>query len=216
MSGLSNIPLKSAVSFYVFLPTIVCDPELGIAATACIDFVSTSPAQPDGQPVAFSELETLYEINNIANPGAVFGALIDLGDARFRPFIQRVRSARTEDEINSAARTFSGYAKHGAIAFWLDWAEELINDSGSGLFGAVASALTIIGSRCRDDMVADAERDYPSANVRVLRKWSKKEYAQLIAPRLYALEAKELTPKTFSHVLRSWGLTPRAAKEDWV
>jgi hypothetical protein len=213
MSGLSRMPPNSGVSFYVFLPSIVCDPVDGIASTACIDFVSTSPAEPNGQPRALSELENLYRMNSIANPGAVFGALIDLGDARFRRCIEQIKSSRTEAELNAAARIFSGYAKHGAITFWLDWAEQLINHSGSGLFGTVASALAIIGSRCYEDLVTDTERDFPNG-IRVLRKWSKKEYAQLIAPRLYALEQQEIPPKTFSKVLECWGLTPNAAKED--
>jgi hypothetical protein len=140
--------------------------------------------------------------------------LIDLGDARFRPFIEQLRAERANEEVRVAATIFSGFAKHDAITLWLDWAEELINVSGTGLFGSVASAIAIIGSRCRGDVVTEVQRDYPEGGPRILRRWTKQEYAHLIAPRLYELEAQEDAPKTFSQVLQCWDLPPRAAVKD--
>jgi hypothetical protein len=36
------------------------------------------------------------------------------------------------------------------------------------------------------------------------------EYAELLAPELYAIEAAETAPRLFSDVLRKWGLKPQA------
>jgi hypothetical protein len=104
------------------------------------------------------------------------------------------------------------------IRFWLDWAEELMPLAGEAdaddRIGSIASALARIRKGALVPTVVRAERLYPAHHhecpVRAIESWTLEESADRIAPRLYALEADEPPPKVFSHVLKIWGLVPKA------
>jgi hypothetical protein len=87
-------------------------------------------------------------------------------------------------------------------------------------FGSAASALVLQKRRAEIDVVQDIKRNYPAhrseAPIEILREWKFSDYAAMIAPQLYALEAAEAPPKLFSYVLQEWGFEPRADESDRV
>jgi hypothetical protein len=209
-------------AFYAFIPVVVHEPQAPIAATATIDFVSMSPMMPEGKPAGFYEAVTLLRNGTPESPGGVFGGLVSLGDERFRPDLDSLKSHISARDVQAAARCESESAKDAQIRFWLEWAEELMPLAGDydtdHKIGSVASALARIRKRILAPTVIRAERLFPAHHydspVKVLESWSVDEYARLIAPRLYALEDDEPPPKAFSTVLEIWGLSPRARKCD--
>jgi hypothetical protein len=207
---------KHGLSSSLYLPVLVCDPDEGVASTAAIDMVAVSEPRQDGLPDALTELEPLFRGNSLANPGAVFGGLVIIGDARFRSTLEGLKGLLTNEEVQTAARIRTGFTAHAQVEFWLSWAEELVNDrspTAEADFGSVASALALQARDNKPRKVVQSERRYPSykheSPIVVIARWSIEEYAAKIAPRLYALEAAEAEPRLFSTVLRVWGLIPR-------
>ncbi|MBK9520202.1 MAG: hypothetical protein IPO13_00910 [Rhodocyclaceae bacterium] len=204
----------SAKAFY---PILIREPDMGVASTATINFLSCSPAGDDGLPLALGTLEYFFESGAIENPGAVFGAVICMGDRALWPFIDAMRIHLTAPQVNVAARVYTPFLQHWAIQYWLRWAGELVGlpDSDSEkMFGS--TCLNLAGSRAdtQNDGIAESRRHYPCFEfeypVEHLKVWSLADYATEIAEELYELERREPPPKLMSDVLRTWGLPPRA------
>ena len=200
----------------VFLPFLVHDPDASVASMAAIDFVSESP-YVDGELYAVRELRTLFKSESLANRGAVFGGIVAIGDAELEPFLEEVRGLLSPDEIVQATRPHSHFLKHFTIQLCLRYCEELVDqkdEASQRNFGSWASALALCLQYDQTKIVRDAKRNFPCAGsaqpITILKTWPLREYAELIAPRLYALEAAEKAPRLFSDVLRAWGLEPSA------
>lgn len=204
-----------------FLPILVCEPTFEIVTDATIDFVSCSPWTADGELYAFTELTALFKQGTLENPGAVFGALVAMGDSRFLPVLSELRTHLSADQIRIAAQVHTTFVQHHAVQYWLAWAEELSGATGrddQANFGSCASALVSCLRLDAHGHVFETERDIPCIGKEVpviqRRAWNLTEYADLIGSRLYALEAAEAPPKIFSAVLRAWGLMPKAELGD--
>ena len=216
-----DIACQSDLPPPIYIPVLAFDPDDIVVSEAVIDMVMISEPLPDGSPAAFAELEPMFRKRTIQNRGAAFGGLVALGDARFRPLLERVKLLLTLDELRVAARTRTASVTDAQVRFWLDWAEELVNDhspEGEAAFGLVASALVILPRDNRTHEVVDAERRYPGQRqqhaVVIQRSWTTAEYAQLIAKRLHALSEAEAEPKVFLTVLQQWGLGVAGAESE--
>lgn len=217
LQSVASVAEENRLNPCTMLPLLVCDSNPTVVATACIDYVSLSKADESGLPRVFAELDTLFQKRTFENPGGVLGGLVELGDIRFNAQIIRWAKRLTEGDIEVAIQCRTGFVKHGAVMFWLQWAEELIRENNSdkrGLLGLAAAAISNMARRNTDGVVRDAERVLPaysaSNGVVEKRRWTKEDYAQFIADRLYSCEQEEQPPKVFSSVLRAWGLQPRA------
>ena len=197
----------------VVLPAVVCEPEETVAGSAAIAFVMLSDLSEGNVPATFAEIEKLLARSVCTNPGAVFGAVVALGDARFESTLERWRKFLKAPAVQVAARINTGVVTDAAVRFWLGWAESLAaesDDQSQDIFGSVASALALLARNNKSKRVVDVRRHLPctaySDAVEVLQEWTVQQYAEIVAPRFYALEASEESPKVFSTVIELWGL----------
>jgi len=199
------------------LPPLVCDDDPWVVSTAMLDYIALSHAEPDGLPWEFSELDNLFRKGTFASPGGALGGIITSGDRRFHSKLHEWKHYLSKDDIRAATNCRTPFITHGEIVFWLNWAEELVDNrhpQAESILGLVASAVGLLGKHNPHDLVQDVERRFPAYGVKdtvvVIQSWDRAAYAKEIADRLYRLEAAEAAPKVFSAVLRAWGLQPRA------
>ena len=204
----------------VFLPFLVLDDSVPITTKAAIDFVSSSDYL-NGELYAFTELRNLFTHSTLANRAAVFGALVAMGDQEVLKFLEELRPMLSTEEVRQAARVHTQFPQHHAIQFWLQWAKQLVNSSNDDdqrTFGSCASALILVLEHDIVGRVSAGKRNFPCQKsplaITVEQEWSLDEYAETLAPELYAIEAAEAAPRLFSDVLRKWGLKPRAPVMD--
>lgn len=200
----------------VFLPFLVLDEDVPITTKAAIDFVSSSD-YVNGELYAFGELRNLFSRSTLANRAAVFGALVAMGDEEVLAFLEELRPQLNADEVREAARVHTQFPQHRAIQYWLRWAKDLVsspNDDDQRNFGSCASALILVLEHDIVGRVSAGKRNFPCHKapqaITREREWSIDEYAEFLAPDLYAIEAAESAPRLFSDVLRKWGLKPQA------
>lgn len=200
----------------VFLPFLVLDEDVPITTKAAIDFVSSSE-YVNGELYAFGELRNLFAQSTLANRAAVFGALVAMGDEEVLAFLEELRVQLTADEVREAARVHTQFPQHRSIQFWLRWAKDLVkspNDDDQRNFGSCASALILVLEHDIVGRVSAGKRNFPCQKspsaITIEQEWSLDEYAEMLAPELYVIEAAEASPKLFSDVLRKWGLKPQA------
>jgi hypothetical protein len=204
----------------VFLPFLVLDNSVPITTKAAIDFVSSSD-YVNGELYAFGELRNLFIRSTLANRAAVFGALVAMGDQEVLKFLEELRPTMGTEEVRQAARVHTQFPQHHAIQFWLQWAKQLVNSSNDDdqrTFGSCASALILVLEHDIVGRVSAGKRNFPCQKspsaITIEQEWSLDEYAEMLAPELYAIEASEAAPRLFSDVLRKWGLKPRAPVMD--
>ena len=200
----------------VFLPFLVLDDTVPITTKAAIDFVSSSD-YVNGELYAFGELRNLFTRSTLANRAAVFGALVAMGDQEVLKFLEELRPMMSTEEVRQAARVHTQFPQHHAIQFWLQWAKQLVNSSNDDdqrIFGSCASALILVLEHNIVGRVSAGKRNFPCQKspsaITIEQEWSLDEYAEMLAPELYAVEAAEAAPRLFSDVLRKWGLKPQA------
>ena len=200
----------------VFLPFLVLDDAVPITTKAAIDFVSSSD-YVNGELYAFGELRNLFTRSTLANRAAVFGALVAMGDQEVLKFLEELQPTMSTEEVRQAAHVHTQFPQHHAIQFWLRWAKQLVNspnDDDQRSFGSCASALILVLEHDVIGRVSAGKRNFPCQKspsaITIEHEWSLDEYAEMLAPELYAIEAAEAAPKLFSDVLRKWGLKPEA------
>ncbi len=93
------------------------------------------------------------------------------------------------------------------------WAKDLVsspNDDDQRNFGSCSSALILVLEHDIVGRVSAGKRNFPCHKtpqaITREREWSIDEYAEFLAPDLYAIEAVESAPRLFSDVLRKWGV----------
>jgi hypothetical protein len=199
------------------LPPLLCDDDAWVVATAMLDYVALCHPDPEGLPLEFSGLDSFFSKGTFESPGGAIGGLITCGDRRFHPHLRDWRQYLNKDEIRAATNCRTPFITHGEIVFWLDWAEELVEQrdpQAESILGLVASAVSMLGENNPHDIIKDVERRFPAYGVKdtvvEIQSWDRPTYAREVADRLYRLEAAEAAPKVFSAVLRAWGLQPRA------
>jgi hypothetical protein len=204
----------------VFLPFLVLDKAVPLTTKAAIDFVSASD-YVNGELYAFGELRNLFSRSTLANRAAVFGALVAMGDQEVMKFLEELRPLMSAEEVRQAARVHTQFPQHQAIQFWLKWAKQLVNstnDDDQRNFGSCASALILVLEHDIVGRVSAGKRNFPCQKsqkaITIEQEWSLDEYAEVLAPEFYAIEAAEAAPRLFSDVLRTWGLKPRAPVMD--
>jgi len=195
----------------------VCDDDPWVVSTAMLDYIALSHAEPDGLPFEFSELDNLFRKGTFASPGGALGGIISSGDRRFHSKLHEWKHYLSNDDVRAATNCRTPFITHGEIVFWLDWAEELVDQRdplSESILGLAASAVGLLGKNNPYDVIKDVERRFPAYGVEdtvvEIQSWDRANYANEIADRLYLLEAGEAPPKVFSAVLRAWGLQPRA------
>jgi len=156
----------------------------------------------------------LIKSSRVKNPGAIFGALLHLGDPRLCKLLWPVRELLNKEAVQEAIHCSTGFIYTNTIDFLIAWLEE-VAISNESLFGILAAGLGKEIKLNKTDNAFAGERPFPfpkdDKDVRKLidsRSILLADYIKTIAPNLYQLEAKEPPPKIMPHVLQAWGLEP--------
>ena len=194
-----------------FLPFIILDPDRKLVSKATIDIISESPSV-DGKLLAFHELEGLFQRRNIKCPGAVFGALICMGDAKTIDFAKNIIQFVEIDDWPDACVTQTTTLHHLSIQFWIEMALEKVqsqDEFSEKILCACAAALITMLRFSDSGNVFHQKRFFPAYDyeepIVILKKWSRAEYKQLIWKDLEAILERERHPKIFHDVLEAWG-----------
>ncbi len=202
-------------------PFVLFERETAIVSSATADMLLLGCRAADDEPASPEKIVALIAQGTPANPGAVLGALVSLGDRRVHRLLDSVRWHLSDAVVNTAARCRVGPPNLAAFEFWLSWLEGLAERGlgASAVYGACVSALHLLVEGMNAEFVTDVEGDVRFRHGRcrgsspgeVVRPLPVTEIGARFAARLYALEALEPRPKLVSRVLPSYGLQPRAA-----
>jgi hypothetical protein len=202
----------AVISCNAYLPFIFCETADSVVSSATIDYVSLADLV-DGDPMSrVKEVIDLIKRGSIANRGAAFGALLFIGDRRVSELLLPLRDQLKGSEVAAAMRTGTGYISAASIEFLIDWLEGTRTDVTNGLFGTVASGLVNVRKRAESPLVLTGLRAFPVTGVaqeeqlRMACLVDIDYFIDQIAPRLIALERKELEPKIMPFVLDTWGI----------
>ncbi|MSQ67257.1 MAG: hypothetical protein EXR83_03545 [Gammaproteobacteria bacterium] len=209
----------ASVHAVVLLPIVVKDPVAQVVTAATIDFIAHSPWLENGASHALSELGELLKHGGIANPGAAFGALVAMGEQRFWPQQDALRVLLTPDQIAVAAQVHTALLRHGAVAYWLRWAQAQVAVGGE-VFRHLCTALALARRRDQSGQVIDTERDLPVTGnpqpLRIKQVWSLEEYAAYLAPSLRDLALREDRTAWLLEVLQAWQITPQTPASKFI
>jgi hypothetical protein len=202
----------SSISINALFPFICEETSRRIVSTAVIDFVSYGPIE-NGDPMYLpATIVDLIKSPAVKNPGAIFGALLHLGDRRLCKLLWPIRTVLDKDAVQEAIYCSTGFIYTNTIDFLIDWLEETI-ESNESLFGILAAGLGKEIQLNKVDKAFAGERPFPfpkdDKDVKKLidsRSILLTDYIKTLAPKLYQLEAKEPPPKIMPHVLQAWGL----------
>jgi hypothetical protein len=201
-----------AITVNAFLPFICEDPDRRIVARASIEYVSLGPLL-NSDPMGFPKhLIRLIEDSEPRNSGAVFGAMLVLGDPRLCKLLWPLKDRLSHEEAREAAQCTSGIVSAATIDFVLDWMEGLEGTAEDALFGSLASHLGLQRRHMQAPLVATGLRPFPVTSVtpeehRAMQKFIPvADYVASLAPRLIALAEAEPEPKTMPLILREWGI----------
>ena len=211
------------VSPNAFLPFIVADDDRMIVATAVIDYVSVTPVSADDPMSEVREIIGLIAGGALKNEGAVFGALLHLGDPRVCRLIWPLRDTLDIDSLKDAVACQTSFISACTVDFYIDWLEGLVGDIGDGAFGLAAGGLASVKRKSGVNEVFTGLRPFPftkTMTAEEIRAIAKPipiaDYLERIAPRLYALERSEPPPRVMPDVLTAWGLEPRSHPSEWA
>lgn len=203
-------------------PFIFTETSAGIVAGAAMDYAILAKSAPDDALAGPRLVAQWVKEANPANRGAIFGGLINIGDARVDAILDDTRDHLSPDEIRVAGMATTGMPTVAALEFWMRWLERLLDDGhgSTQLFGVVAHGLEALPKTNRIGFFAEVARTFgycPADGAEgstMLDRLSAHQVAERYGDRLYRLEATEPAPKVMSNVLLFYGLSPRAPSVD--
>jgi hypothetical protein len=203
----------SMLTVNAYLPFIMAETDRLIVSTASVDWSSEGELTA-GDPMSRPrDLVNLILSGEPANPGAVFGGLLHLGDPRVCALLWPVRPTLRDEDANEAVKCVTGFLSSATIDFVLSWMESIPADVSSALFGILASNLALQRRHLATPFVFTGERPFPFASVpeearrAMVKPVPIAAYTKAVAPRFRALEAAEPAPKVMTEVLAMWGIT---------
>jgi hypothetical protein len=205
---------SKVVSAGALTPFFLLDPDRGVASTAALDYTSLAPLRDDDPMSRPKELLQLIDDGEVRNPGAVFGALLVLGDPRVCKLLLPYRDRLSQDEAKEAAQCTTGFVHAATIEFVLAWMEGLDATTEDALFGSLASHLGLQRRHMQIPFVATGLRPFPVTSVTpseqqaMLELIPVRHYLNSIAPRMLALERAEPETKVMPGILSLWEIGP--------
>jgi hypothetical protein len=213
----SELVGENPVTCNALMPFLIVEDDRVIVSTAVLDFVLLRPAVGGDTLVGVREVMRWLEQDLPADRGATLGGLVMVGDRRIHEIVEAKWSTITSDEISVIAHARTGFPNVSTFEFWLRWMERLIEEGDDALFGYVASGLRLLLKDMSSPGFVQGLRPLgagprlhelpPSDNPEILPVTT---VAERFSERMYTLENNELPPKVMSHVLKLYGLEPRA------
>lgn len=211
-AALTRLIIAREINANPLLAMAICDPAPEVASTAALDFVCYCPLDADGKPCGIIEFAGLFPSNTLANPGAVFGGLLALGDYTLSGFYRETVQFLTPGDLRTASHACrSGRLFDTTIDFWIELLELLIektdNDS-LEIVGIAGATVAAFRSSANSPEIWRVNRVYPATAVEcpvlIAGSWSIVEYTQLIATRLRTIAEREPPPCIMPEVLNAW------------
>jgi len=125
-------------------PFMALDPDMEIVSTATVDYASLGSLNDDDPMTRPKDAIDMVERGVTANPAAVLGGLMALGDPRVCRLLTPLRASLSKDEVHTVTKCFSGITTKTVVDFYLDWLDELVDrddDVGQRIFGHVVAGL---------------------------------------------------------------------------
>ncbi len=212
--------LGRRASVNVLLPFLFSESEPDIVCPAAIDLAMAGSYRGDDPLVWPRELVAFMADNSLANRGAVFGALVVLGDERVHRLLHEVKWRLSLAELRVAARCTNGQPTVATVDFWLTWLEELASQdlSDTASFWECANALWRLPPSSHDGHFLDARRNYGYLHqgagvlpVVVLARRPVHQVGQSIAPRLHALMYEDSWGDCIERLMQAFHVLPQTA-----
>jgi len=209
---------NGSVSLNALLPFLLRDDSPAVVSTATIDFVSLHPLE-SGDPLTGPKAATAILRRDLPrNRAGIFAGLLQLGDRRVCDLLGPLRSEIKDGDLSDIARNFSGFAFTAAVDFFLDWLEITSDTANSARFAYLCAAMVRIGHDALsypdegEPSIVEGERMFPVPKggegpaVRIIRKYTVREFGSVIAPRLRALGDREHGDRLIPAVMEAWGV----------
>ncbi len=203
-------------------PFMLLDPDIGIVSTATIDYASLGSLLESDPMTRVKDAVHMVENKIPANPAAVIGGLLALGDPRVCLLVRPLREGLNTDDVTTVTKCFSGFTAKCVVEFYLDWLEELVDRrdyESESIFGNVVAGLYRLADARAIPFIADGLRPFPvpqgeNTTWSDIKQIDPDDFSASIASRLYELERREGVPKVLPHAISAFGLTPKSSSED--
>lgn len=213
LAGISEAIGNLEAGLASLLPFLCADEEPAVISTAALNLSSLIPPR-EGDPLTGPKdvLKFLKEADTESSRAGILQGILLLGDRRVLPLLDRCWEGLAPEGRRILAHAWSGYVYASTIEFLLSWLESATDDRE---YGMIAGVLASYPHRsCIVPAVLDVERKFPAyeapegERVRILARWTFREYGRIIAPRLKALAERETGEKVIPKLMAAWGIVP--------
>jgi hypothetical protein len=210
-----------AIDAGAYIAFMLEDPHRSIVARAAYSYASDGSLD-SGDPMTRPKLMVGFLEHGVAkNAGAIFGALLSMGDRRVCDLIRPIRDTLSDDEVNEASLTTSAFLHAETIIFILDWLETLEGSDQDRVFGSLVSSLILRRRHMKTPRVATGLRPFPYASVSddeaiaMLGLIPVEHFIARIRGRMIALAETEPEPRLMPGALKAWGLGREDLWNEW-
>ena len=196
------------------------DPSPVIVATAALQLACLDATEEDPLSGARSVFAMALTADDAGRRAAALGGLLSLGDAAIAELLGNCWEHLDPDAFGIFARMACGAAPTPVVVdFFVRWVEAAVADGSEVGLGDIAAALLALARRAATEVpgfgqtgVVEIDRGLPvwtrpeDQVIKMVRRWSRDEYAELIAPRLVEVARGESHPRILPRVLREWGV----------
>lgn len=154
---------EGRVHAVVLLPMVVKDAAPEVVASATAQLLALSPVTAEGERYAYAELRELLRHRGVANPGAVFGALVAHAGEIDWPVLEILGAALHPHELLVAATSENDGDLARALRFWLAWRAR-VKRAGFALAGPLVDAVGAFCGRLPPDLQDEARAALAAAN----------------------------------------------------
>lgn len=227
----SILELYKAISTDIGPPTPIAfsifwanDPDVSIASTATIDFLSMGSEGDAGLVWWAQNVLDMIKDGKVQNPAAVIGGILALGDDRIPELLAPYRRNLNDDDAEVISKTASGSTHVSEIDFLLAWMEETVfgeYESDENTYGRAAAGLLRRVFGRTQPYILTGLRPYPYAPEKDERhrpenRLEPEEVGQLFADRLSELELLERAPRVLPFVMQALHVTPLTDQDTWA
>jgi hypothetical protein len=190
-----------------------------VVATAALQVASLHATEAD--PLSGARL--VFDAALQHDPGrraAILGGLLTMGDARVAQVLGDCWEHLTPESHAVFIDVARGLNPTSVVVdFFVRWAEASVSGMSEAGIGWISAALIRLAERAESPLpaggaagVVQIDRALPVWSreeadvVRLVERWNREEYGELLAPKLVAIARRETHPRILPKVLRAWGV----------
>ena len=168
------------------IPFIQMEPNRRIASSSAREYLLNYRADPENSLEGVRSVVDMIVNGPVGNRGAVFAALVLLGDRQIHSVARAVRNDLEVDDIREFSYTHVDHLIAATIEFCLEWLLRLNRPDSYESFRLVASALNLMLVHDRTGTVIDVKYDLGPSGFRrrptILRTREFEDYLQEVLP----------------------------------